>query len=563
MTLRLPPFLLLLSCLALAACQREAAPAAAPDAAAEPALPATPKPPNDTPAGQRIEADVRALADDAMEGRETGTPGYDRAAEYVAKRYAEIGLEPGGGDGTFFQSVPLLKATLQADGARFEILRDGKATALAFRDEFLPSPNYNAPKAELEAPAVFVGQAVHAPDLGHDDFTGLDLRGRIAVIFGGAPASFGDTQRAFHSSGREKLRNVVERGAIGVVYVNTAEDEVRYPWTRAVQNADKPSMRLRGADGRGIDTFPQLQAGAVVSAAAADALFAGGDQSAAMLFDAAREGKLKGFALPGTLRLAGRTRIEPLESRNVVGRIAGGDPALAAEHVVYTAHLDHVGIGAEVEGDGIYNGALDNALGVAILLEAARELKQGAPPKRSLAFVALTAEEKGLLGAEWFANHPSVDGPLVANLNMDMPMLTAPTTDVVPIGVEHSSLKGVLETAAQEVGVALSPDPFPEEVVFVRSDQYAFVRAGVPAVYLSGGVVGANKDQDPKVAMTWFLRNCYHQPCDEAELPIYYGDAARLATLNARIGRIVGDAAERPRWNDGDFFGKRFGGARD
>ncbi|WP_187471107.1 M28 family metallopeptidase [Luteimonas viscosa] len=556
---------LVLLCLPLAACQRDPSPVDAAPSPASPAesaaAPATPPPPNDTPAGQRIEADVRALADDAMEGRETGTPGFDRAAEYVAGRYAEIGLTPAGDDGTFFQPVPLLRATVLDDGASLEIVRGGRRTGLEYRGQFLPMPNHNAPEATLEAPAAFVGQAVHAPELGHDDFAGVDLRGAIAVMFGGAPASFGNTHRAFHSSMREKLRNVVERGAVGVVYVNTADDEVRHPWARAVQNAGKPSMRLRDAGGRGIDTWPQLQAGAVVSAAAADELFAGGDRTAAQLFDAAREGTLKGFALPGTLRLAGRTKIEPLDSRNVVARIAGSDPTLASEHVVYTAHLDHIGIGAEVDGDGIHNGAIDNALGVAILLEAARELAAGPAPKRSMVFVALTAEEKGLLGAEWFAREPSVDGALVANINMDMPMLTAPTTDVVPVGVEHSSLRDALDTAAKDVGVALSPDPFPEETVFVRSDQYAFVRAGVPAVYLMGGVVGARPDQDPKLAATWFLRNCYHQPCDEVDLPIQYGDAARLATLNARIGRIVGDAAQRPRWNDGDFFGERFGRA--
>lgn len=509
---------------------------------------------------RRIEADVRYLADDRLEGREAGTRGYDLAADYVARRFLEIGLAPGADDGSFFQAVPLLKATLQEEGALLEVRRDGGTIALEFRKEFLPAADFNAAESAVEAPAVFVGQAVHAPELDHDDFAGLDLRGKIAVLFGGAPSRFDNDRRAFHSSNREKLRNIVERGAVGVVYVSTAEDEVRSPWARSAGNWNRPSMRLRGEDGVAIDTWPQLRAAASVSAAAADALFAGGDQSAAVLFDAAKAGTLEGFDLPGTIRLASRTTIEPLESRNVVARLEGSDPALAGEHVVYTAHLDGVGIGAAVDGDRIYNGALDNALGVGIMLESARALQAARPaPKRSMLFVAVTAEEKGLLGAEWFARNPTVgDGAMVANVNVDMPILTAPSTDVVPIGVEHSSLNGVLEAAAADAGVALSDDPFPEEVVFVRSDQFAFVRAGVPAVYLTGGVVAADAERDPKVAMTYFLRNCYHQPCDDASQPIQYPDAARLARLNARIGERVGNDAERPRWNEGDFFGDRF-----
>jgi Zn-dependent M28 family amino/carboxypeptidase len=548
--------LLIAMCCCVAACKKdEDAPAATSDAAPSPS----------SPAAGRIETDVRYLADDRLEGRETGTRGYDLAADYVARRYIDIGLQPAGDDGGYFQRVPLLKATIVDDGARFAVQREGRTIELKFKKEFLPTADFNNAESALEAPAVFVGQAVHAPELQQDDFAGLDLKGKVAVLFSGAPARFDNDRRAFYSSRREKLQAVVDRGAIGAVFVGTAEDEARSPWATGAENWQRPSMRLRGDDGKGIDTFPQLRAVASVSAAAADALFAGGDRSAAMLFDDAKQGRLKGFALPGMLSLSTRTKIEPAESRNVVAKLPGSDPALAAEHVVYTAHLDHIGIGAAVtdangKEDRIYNGAIDNALGVAVMLEAARELQHAATkPKRTLLFVALTAEEKGLLGAEWFVRSPLVPREsLVANINMDMPVLTAPSRDVVPIGVEHSTLKGVLDAAAKEVGVTLSPDPFPEEVVFVRSDQYAFVRAGIPAVYLDGGVVAADETRDPKVALTWFLRNCYHQPCDDASLPIQYADAARLARLNARIGQIVGDAAERPRWNEGDFFGGRF-----
>jgi Zn-dependent M28 family amino/carboxypeptidase len=550
----------LLAGLCLAACNREAP---APSAGTAPAKDAAPAPWANDPSARRIEADVRKLADDAMEGRETGTRGYAMASDHVAGRFAAIGLQPAGDGGTFFQRVPLLKATRVREGAAFAVDRNGRSIALRFRDQFLPWPDFNAGQAAVEAPAVFVGQAVHAPALGVDDFKGLDLKGRIAVLFGGAPARFDDDRRAFHSSYREKLRAVVAHGAIGAVFVNTAQDEAGSPWAQHAANWDKPAMRLRDADDRGIDTFPQLRVVASVSAAAADLVFADGPQTAAQLFDAARDGTLKGFALPGTIALASRTTVEPIESRNVVAKLPGRDAVLGAEHVVYSAHLDHVGIGAPVKGDRIYNGALDNALGVAIMLEAAQQLASAKErPKRSLLFVAVTAEEKGLLGAEWFATHPTVPADsMVANINMDMPVLMAPTTDVVPIGVEHSTLKATLDAAARDVGVALSPDPFPEESVFVRSDQYAFIRAGVPAVYLTGGVVPADKEggRDPKVALRYFLRNCYHRPCDDADTqPIQYGDAARLARLNARIGQLVGDAAERPQWNEGDFFGGMF-----
>jgi Zn-dependent M28 family amino/carboxypeptidase len=557
----LPVFLL--SILLLAGCERRLSDPP------HPAASAIPTRADDADGARRIEADLRFLADDLLEGREAGTRGYDLAALYVAARFRALGLEPAGEDGGYFQTVPLLKATREEAHARLAIKRDGRTVALRFREQFLPSPNYNAAAHELEAAAVFVGQAVHAPDLGHDDFAGLDLRGRIAVLFPGAPARFSNNERAFHSSWREKLHALATRGAVGAVIVNTADDEARHPWARTAENWRRPGMRLRDADGKGMDTFPQLQALATVSAAAADALFAGTGHNAAALFKAAQTGSLKGFALPGTLQLAGRTRIEPIASRNVVARLPGADRKLAAEHIVYSAHLDHLGIGAPVDGDAIYNGALDNALGVAVLLETARELKAAAkPPKRSLLFLAVTAEEKGLLGAEWFARAPTVPrASLVANINVDMPVLLAPTSDVIPIGVEHSTLGTPVEQAAQDIGVTLSPDPFPEEVVFVRSDQYAFIRAGVPAVYMDGGIVapktahGATPAADPKRALREFLRGCYHQPCDDARQPIQYADAARLARLNARIGSLVGNRAERPRWNAGDFFGERFGTA--
>lgn len=550
---RLAPACLLL---ALAACQREPAPAA-------PVAPVAPAP--RSPPAQRIAADVRVLADPRMEGRLTGSAGFERAARFVADRFRALGLQPAGDGGSYFQRVPLLASTRVAEGARLAVVHPDRTVTLRLRDQFLPMPSFAAATAELRAPAVFVGQGVHAPDLGHDDFAGLDLHGKVAVLFGGAPERFEPDRRAFHTSRREKLRELARRGAIGAVFVDTAADEANAPWARAAEAFDRPDMRLRGAGGSAVDDFPQLRVVARVSAAAADLLFDGSGHTAAELAQAVRAERQRGFALPVTLELAARSAIRRLDARNVVARLPGHGRALAAQHVVLSAHLDHLGIGAPVDGVRVNHGALDNALGVAIVLEAARALKAQPAPKRSLLFAALTGEEQGLLGAEWLASHPP--GALVANLNIDMPMLLAPSRDVVPVGVAHSDLDAPLQRAARAVGVDLSQDPFPEEATFVRSDQYPFVRAGVPALLLDGGVVpakaSAGKVADagtvPTLAQREFLRRCYHRPCDDVRQPIQYDDAARMARLAATLGLEIGNAAAAPRWKDGDFFGERFG----
>lgn len=543
--------------LLLVACDRT--PVAPPGAP----IPDAPAVANDTPAGQRIEADVRALADDGMQGRLTGSAGHDLASRLVAARFEAIGLEPAGDDGSWFQRVPLARAVVVRDGARLDITRNGRTIRLRFGEQFLPLPNFNVADSNVTATAVFVGQAIDAPELGHDDFADIDLRGRIAVVFGGAPDTFPATQRAYYSSSHAKAEAVASRGAVGLLMVNTAADEAGSPWSRTSERWNQPAMRLRGSGGAAVDGFPQLRVTAVVAATSADLVFADGPRSAAELFDAARTGTLAPFVLPGRMTLANRTRIDRLESRNVLGRLPGRDPALSRQSVVHTAHLDHIGIGPGVDGDTIHNGAIDNALGVAIMIEAARELQAAAQaPRRSTVFAALTGEEQGLLGATWLARYPTpAAGRAIANINIDMPVLTAPTRDIVAIGIEHSTLKAAVERAAAEVGVELSPDPFPEEVAFVRSDQYAFVRAGVPAVYLDAGVAPANDSQNPKLAATWFLRNCYHRPCDQVDLPIHYADAARLSRVSAALSRVIGDDPTPPAWNPGDVFGTRFGDA--
>ena len=510
------------------------------------------------PRAVRIEADVRFLADDLLEGREAGTRGYDIAARYVAERFRALGLEPAGDAGDYLQRVPLLRGWIEREGARLELVRDGRIRAFRFQDEYLPGISYGRSEVAVAAPMVFVGQAVHAPDFGVDQFQGVDVQGKIAVLLGGAPASLPADPRAFHSSAREKLRELAERGAVGVLTLPDPARAERYPWQRMARNWDRPGMRLRDAEGEPIDEFPSLRASARMSLEAAATLFEGARHELPAVLEQAAAGTLEAFDLPGSLVLASRSRVEPIESFNVAGRLAGAEPRLASEHVVYSAHLDHVGIGVEIEGDGIHNGALDNAIGVAILLEAAREAVEAEPHgRRSQVFLAVTAEEKGLLGAEHFAAQPGLPGTIVANINIDMPILLWPQQDVVPIGIEHSSLKADVEAAAKSLGITLSPDPRPEEVVFIRSDQFAFIRQGIPAVYLKGGLEPAEGEHAGRAET--FLTQHYHLPSDQIDLPIDYPTAAQMARLNVAIGRRVADGDRAPRWNKGDFFGERFG----
>jgi hypothetical protein len=514
------------------------------------------EPPDDA-AARRIEADVRFLADDLLEGREAGTRGYDVAARYVAERMRAIGLEPAGADGGWLQPVRMLRGVRQRGGARFAVELAGRITELAFEDDFLPGASYTTPRVAITAPLVFVGYGVRAPELGHDDFAGLQVKGRIAVVVQGAPPTFPNDQRAYHSSSSRKSRVLVAQGAVGMVTLRPPEDEQRRPWRVDAGNWRRAGMRLLDAAGRPVDDFPELVGRASVRTDAAAVLFAGAERTLEQVWQARGAGTMRGFALAATATLEASTTLSPVESDNVVGRLPGADTELAGEHIVFTAHLDHLGTGAAVAGDTLYNGAIDNALGIAAMLETAAALARS-PPRRSLLFVATTAEEKGLLGAQRFAREPTVPAAsIVANINIDMPVLNAPGSAFIGWGAEHTTLGPRFEKAARELRLQVAPDPFPEEVVFVRSDQFRFIEQGVPAIYL--GTTAREGDAEGKQAVEQFLRNRYHLPSDDLSQPIQWSGAVELARLCAAVARAAGDADARPAWNPGDFFGETFG----
>lgn len=509
-----------------------------------------------------VRAHVEFLADDLLEGRATGSRGIRLAARYVQSQMAQLGLQPGGEEGGWLQRVELLEATRVVPAARATIERDGERIELAPAVDFIPGYGFFGTEASVAAPLVFVGFGIAAPELGHDDYAGVDVAGKVAVVLSGAPARFPNSQRAHYS--REKTRQLAARGAAGVVYVNTPLDEQRSPWQRAVALAWVPSMRLLDAAGQPVEAYPGIKATIGLNHASADKLFAGAPRPLEEIWAAAAAGEAQAFDLPGTISISLRTALSRTYCHNVVGLLPGSDPALAGEYIVFTAHLDHLGKGAAVNGDTIYNGALDNASGIAAMLESARLLASSTVrPRRSILFVAVTAEERGLLGSRHFATQPTVPREaLVANVNTDMPMVLFPMTGFTVYGAEHSTLGEVARRALEAEGLAFMPDPDPAEVVFVRSDQYSFVRAGIPALYVDAGALSSDPTVDPDAVFRQFLLRDYHMPSDQVDLPIHWPSLASLARVNARIGLAIANDPKRPAWLPGDFFGETFGATR-
>jgi len=538
---------MVLAVLAIAACSPEPA---APVASKDDALAAVTK--------DGIETHLAYLADDAREGRMAGEPGHEEAAQYVADRFAEFGLEPGGDDG-WFQQVPLISYRIDEESTTLIAHRDGKDTRLQYKEHFAMGGDAVREENLVRAEVVYVGFGVHAPELDYSDYDGVDVAGKIVALFDNAPANFPHNERAFYSSGRTKAKEAIARGAIGVLSLRSKRAEEYVPWDRVkAQAGTRPGMAWVTLTGEAADYYPEIRGAAYVSVDAARALFAGTPIS----FDEAREATEA--AIPAStplgfeVTLGRKTKHEVITSPNVVGIVRGTDPGLAEEYVVYSAHLDHNGIGAPVDGDALYNGAYDNAMGSALLIEAARVFA-ASPSRRSILLIAVTAEERGLLGSDYFAHYPTVPtAAMVANVNLDMPLFLYPVADIIAFGSEHSSLEATVADAISAEGFALSPDPMPEENIFRRSDQYSFVRRGVPATFLVPGYTSTDAAIDGQAVVIDHRKHHYHQPSDDLSRPVDWDSAVRFARANARIGYAIANEDARPTWNEGDFFGEKF-----
>jgi hypothetical protein len=507
-----------------------------------------------------IRSHVEFLASDLLEGRAAASRGYDIAAAYVASHFRQCGLKPAGDDDTFYQAVPLLEATPVLPGSSAELLMDGKAQRFEYGTDYLPSADFTSASSTLSAPLVFAGYGVEAPELGHDDLANVDLKGRIAVVFSGAPAKFPHDQRAYYSWSNGKFAKLIEHGAVGALLIESPADAKRMPWERSVAMSWTPQMRWTNEEGIPQNAFAELKLRFRFNQAAAARLFEQSEHDFAAVIATAEAGDVQGFELPGLLTLSATTGLRRTESTNVVAMFGGADPALKDEYIVVTAHLDHLGRGAAINGDSIYNGAHDNALGLSVMLEMVRALNaSGIRPRRSIVFAALTAEEKGMIGSDYLAAHPPLPlDHMVANLNIDMPMLLTPTTDLIARGEQHSTLGTVARKAAAAHGYRLSADPSPEEVAFIRSDQFSFVQRGVPSLVIDGGYKSRDKKIDAAAMRDDFLKNHYHQPSDETDLPMDFAGAADLARVNLRLLLDVANSATAPSWKHKDFFESKF-----
>jgi Zn-dependent M28 family amino/carboxypeptidase len=411
---------------------------------------------------------------------------------------------------------------------------------------------------------VFVGYGLDMPSHGFDDYRGLDVRGKIVVALSGVPEGTPSDVAAHMNS--EKRRIAGAHGAVGMITIRTRADAASVPWERAARFGNRPGTTWLETDGTPYSDAGGLRFQAALSEAAAQQLFTAANRQLGPILDqaAARE-KPRGFAMRVNARVTrsagSQTRFS---SENVVAILPGTDPSVANEYVLLTAHLDHIGIreprpGDVANADRINNGAMDNATGIATLIEVARAFSRpGNRPRRPIIIAAVTAEEKGLLGAQFLAHHPVVgNGRIISEVNLDMPILTYDFQDVVAFGAEHSTMGPIVARAAARMGVRLSPDPLPEEGLFTRSDHYNFVRMGVPSVFLMTGFANGGEQ-----AFRGFLATNYHNVGDDLSQPINWQAGAKFAQLNYLITREIADGAEVPRWYSGSFFGDAFGGSQ-
>jgi Zn-dependent M28 family amino/carboxypeptidase len=478
----------------------------------------------------------------------TGSEGLRRASAFVVEQLKKSGLEPAGSQG-FYQPVQFISRQIDESASSLALVRDGKVEPLVLGEDAMFSTRIElAPK--VDAPLVFAGYGLRIPETHYDDFAGLDVKGKVIVFIAGSPADVSSALSAHYQSGGERARTLRELGALGYISIpNPASMDI--PWSRMTLARTRPSMVLADPT---LDDTKGIQLAVTFNPANAERLFAGSGHSFADLVALAKDRKpLPHFPLTASIQAKAKLIQKEVESANIVARLAGSDPKLKDEYVVLSAHLDHIGIGEPINGDKIYNGAMDNASGSALLLDVAAALQASKTrPKRSLLFLFVTAEEKGLLGSKYFANHPTVPkSSIVADLNTDMFLPIIPLKVLTVQGLNESTLGNDAREVAKQLGVEVQPDPEPLRNSFVRSDQYSFIRQGVPSLAMN---VGAVKGSPEAALQKQWLTERYHAPSDDLNQPLDLAAAGQFEAVLTALALKVANAEKPPQWSSDSFF---------
>jgi Zn-dependent M28 family amino/carboxypeptidase len=510
---------------------------------------------------QEIDAHLRFLSSDLLEGRAPATRGGRIAEEYIATQLQAFGIKPGVGDTSYYQRVPI--DVVKADPTTIKVTASGKASAsLRFTDDVVVWPGSATDASSAHGELVFVGYGATAPEYKWDDFKGMDVRGKILLVLVNDPPAtasepnlFGGKAMTYYGRWTYKYEEAERRGAAGMLIVHTTE-RAGYPW-HVVVNSNSTEHRLLPRDPA---APPPIGVRGWITDSAATALLAQAGLSMADLRKRAESRDFRPVSTGIIIDETMRNGMQHMSANNVVGVIRGIDPKVRDEYVAYSAHWDHFGIGPVVNGDSIYNGAVDNASGVASVLTIAHAAAEGVKPRRSQLFVFVTAEESGLLGSAYFGLHPTVPASkIVAALNMDIVPVNGRVRDLNVVGDSKSSLGPALAEMVKSEGIRLSPDAHPEQGHFYRSDHFSFAIAGIPSVSIGGGVDYMGRPAG------WGLRQAedytahrYHQPSDEYRSDFDLSGAAQLAEIVYRFGLSIGNARTVPTWNaDAEFKAAR------
>lgn len=513
--------------------------------------------------GQAWWAHIKVLAADSMRGRLTGSDDYLHAAEYVVSQFKADGLRPAGVNG-YYQPVRFDVTRVIAPQSSVSLLVDGKPEPLMLGRDAVLSSRAIQPKA-IEAPLVFIGYGLHLPEAKYDDFNSPEmqmssLKGKIVVFINGGPADLPGALKSFaRTSPLQKA--LKDAGAVGSISIPTPKS-MDFGWERIASSASQPGMRLSAdpndaavaAAHPDLADIHQMMFSATFNPAQAEKLFAGtGHTFSELLALADAQKPLPRFALNKTLTATVTTENDRVESPNIVAKLEGSDPVLKSEYVLVSAHLDHLGVGAPIKGKTIYPGAMDDASGVASVLEIAKSFSETRErPKRSILFVIFTGEEKGLLGSRYFAGRPTVPGKrIVADLNMDMFMPIFPLKKLHVQGLDESTLAVDARAVGAEHHIEIAADPEPDRNSFIRTDQYSFVLAGVPALAMKFGWTPGSPEY--KAWRQW-LSQRYHSTEDDLNQPVDCAAAAQFDDFLADLARRVANDAARPHCLASSFF---------